>query len=250
MKNLIKRFYPFLTILALLFAHPVLANEWQVIPIRLDLDRATKSGVLTIKNRGDIALNVQIKAFEWSQDANGKDQYSETADLIFLPRIATIEKQADQLVRAAIKVPATAREKTYRLFIEEIPKARKAESTGVAIAVRFGVPIFVKPLKEEIRGEIVKMELAKGVLSATVKNTGNIHFNTNSLVVRMQNSKGEEVFTKDIKGWYLLSDISRDHAVPIPEKACLEAVVAEIEVKADKLNLKRRLDLKKTMCMP
>ncbi len=130
-----------------------LAGEWRVSPIRLELDRKVKSGVLSVINEGGEKLLVQIRAFEWTQDEEGKDQYAETADLVFFPKIMTLEKGEERMIRTGIRVPAAGREKTYRLFIEEIPEPRKGgEGTNVTVAIRFGVPIFVKPIKDENKG--------------------------------------------------------------------------------------------------
>jgi fimbrial chaperone protein len=226
------------------------AGEWQVVPIRLDLSAGVKSGVLTVKNRSDETLNIQLKAFEWSQDQEGKDKYQETTDLIFMPKIATLDKQGEQVVRVGIKIPATSREKTYRLFIEEIPKPRKAESTGIAIAIRFGVPIFIKPLKEEIKGDIEKLEAVKGELSATVSNSGTEHYNITAVNFRLRNIKGDELFSQESKGWYLLSGVSRRYSVTFPAELCKEAAVAEVEVKSDKLDLKKKVEMNVTNCRP
>ena len=108
-----------------------------------------------------------------------------------------------------IKIPAAAKEKTYRIFIEEIPGPKKAEGTAVAIAIKFGVPVFVKPLKTEPKGQIEKLSLQKGVFEAIVHNSGNEHFIIKSLTVSGKNSKGEGIFTKELSGWYLLSAVSR-----------------------------------------
>ena len=243
-----------LSILALLalILLPVVAHagEWQVVPIRLDLGAGAKSGVLTVKNRSDETLNVQLKAFEWSQDQDGKDKYEETADLIFMPKIATLEKQGEQVVRVGVKIPATTREKAYRLFIEEIPKPRKAESTSISIAIRFGVPIFVKPLKEEIKGDVERFEAVNGELSAVVTNSGNTHFNITAVNFRLRNAKGDELFSKESKGWYLLGGVSRRYSAPFPPEICREATALEVDVKSDKLDLKKRVEMNVTSCQP
>ena len=109
-------------------------------PIRLDLGKDAKSSVITVTNEAEEKLNVQMKAMEWSQDADGKDVYTDTSDIIFFPKIMTIEKKEDRIIRVGIKALAVLREKTYRLFVEEIPEPKKAQGTSVAIAIRFGVP--------------------------------------------------------------------------------------------------------------
>jgi fimbrial chaperone protein len=226
------------------------SGEFRVTPIRLDFDRNTKSGVINIINEADEKLNVQMKAFEWTQDGEGKDQYTETNDIIFFPRIMVLEKKEERILRAGIRIPATTKEKTYRLFIEEIPDPKKAEGVNVAIAIRFGVPIFVKPLKEEMKGEIEKVELSKGVLNALVKNRGNSHFIINSIDIKGKKASGEEIFSKELSGWYLLSGVSRLYTTPIPQEVCKDLSKLDIEVKTDRFNLNGKLDVDQAMCLP
>jgi fimbrial chaperone protein len=153
-------------------------------------------------------------------------------------------------LRAGIKIPATTREKTFRLFIEEIPGPRKGEGVNVAIAIRFGVPIFVRPFKEVAKGEIEKIELSKGALNVIVKNIGNVHFTIQSIAIKGKDSKGEEVFTKELNGWYLLNNVSRNYTAPIPEESCKNISRLDIEVKTNRLSINGALDVVQAMCLP
>jgi fimbrial chaperone protein len=226
------------------------SGEWRVAPIRLDLGREAKSGVITVVNEAPEKLQVQLKAFEWTQDAEGKDRYEESADILFFPRILIFDKAEEKIVRAGIRMPAAAREKTYRLFIEEIPQPKKAEGVNVAIAIRFGVPIFVKPLKEDARGEIEKIGMANATFQARVKNTGNLHFIVRSVAVKGKNLKGEEVFSTELGGWYLLAGASRLYETTLPREVCPEVVKVVVEVNTDKVPLTGELAADKTMCAP
>jgi fimbrial chaperone protein len=235
---------------SLTVASVALAGEWRVAPIRLEFDARAKSGLITVFNEGDEKINFQVKAAEWTQDAEGKDQYQDTREVIFFPRIMALDKKGERVIRAGIRIPATTREKTYRLFIEEIPAPQKGEGTIVAINIRFGVPVFVKPLKEDPKGAIEKTELSKSVLNMALKNTGNVHLVINSIDVKGKNAKGEETFSKELSGWYLLSGVKRLYTMPIPEALCKETSGLEIEVKTDRLKLSGRLDVNQEMCLP
>ncbi len=226
------------------------AGEFRVTPIRLDFEKGTKSGVITVINEGEERLTVQMRALEWSQDAEGKDQYTETNDIIFFPRLMSLEKKEEKILRAGIRVPATLKEKTYRLFIEEIPGPKKSEGAHIAIAIRFGVPIFAKPLKEEVKGEIQKIELSKGGLNIVVKNSGNVHFIIHSIDIKGRSERGEVIFSKELSGWYLLSGVSRSYPTSIPNEVCREFKKLEIEVKTNRFNLNGKLDVDQTMCLP
>ncbi len=239
-------------VLLCLFLIPSIAfsGEFRVTPIRLDFDRGTKSGVITIVNEGKDRLNVQMKAFEWTQNADGKDEYTQTNDIIFFPRIMSLEKSEEKILRAGIKIPATTKEKTYRLFIEEIPEPKKAEGVNVAIAIRFGVPIFVKPLKEELKGEIEKVELSKGVLSALIRNKGNTHIIIQSVNIKGKNAKGEETLLKELSGWYLLNGVSRVYTLSVLKESCKDLARLDVEVKTDRFTLNGKLDVDQAMCNP
>lgn len=238
-----------LTLLVLAFlAIPAaaLAGNFGVSPIRLDLDRNARTGAVTVTNDDpDKPLQAQIKLFAWSQDGEGKDSYEESNDLTFFPRLMTLPPQEQRLVRAGIRVPATDREKAYRLFIEEIPEPRKPEQQGtqIAVKVRFGVPVFVKPMKEEPQGEIEKIEISKGAVAVTVKNTGNTHF-----VIQSVSLKAGDLFAKEISGWYLLAGAARSHSAAIPADVCRKLGKLDVTVKTDRLELSRSTEMNKAMC--
>lgn len=226
----------------------VLAGEWRVSPIRLDLGAEAKSGVVSVINEGAGRFQVQMKAFLWEQDTEGKDQYTASDDLVFFPKIMIFDKPEERILRAGIKMPAGMKEKTYRLFIEEIPEPRKAEGTSVAVAIRFGVPIFVKPLKEEPKGEITRLELVKGECRVTVKNSGNVHFIISAVNIKGKNGGGTEVFAKKLDGWYLLNGVSRVYTTAIPREACTETAKLDVEIKTNLFILDGKLDVDKSMC--
>lgn len=232
----------------LLFPRIVLAGEWRVTPIRLDLGKDAKSGAVTVFNESDERLQVQMKAYEWTQDSEGKDRYEETDDILFFPRIMLYGGKGEKILRAGIKFPALEKEKTYRLFIEEIPEPKKAQGASVAIAIRFGLPIFVKPLKEDARGEIASLSMAGGVLNAVASNTGNVHFLVQDVLVRGKDRKGERIFSKELKGWYLLAGASRSYSTDVPADVCPEVDGIDVEVRTDRLVMNGKLVADTSMC--
>lgn len=235
-------------LLLVLAALPAAAGNFGISPIRLDLDRAAKSGAITVSNDETDALRVQIRLFEWVQDATGKDEYRLSEDLVYFPRLMALEKAEQKVVRVGLRTPALEREKAYRLFVEELPAPPAAGAPAgarVAIAVRFGVPIFVKPAKEEAAGEIEKLELAKGVLRVGVRNGGNVHFTIKSIT-----AAAGEGFSKEAPGWYLLAGASREHTLDLTAEACAKLKKLDVTVKADRLELKGSLDVNASMCRP
>lgn len=239
-----------LSILAVVFPAMAGSAEWRVNPIRLEFGREAKSGVITVFNEKPEKLTVRMTAMEWTQDGDGKDAYSDTADLVFFPRILAFEKDGERIVRVGIRSPATAKEKTYRLFIEEVPGQNKAEGVSVAIALRIGVPIFSAPPKEVQKGEIGHVGISKGMAGALVRNTGNVHFVIQSVLVRGRNAKGEEIFSREIAGWYLLAGASRRYETEVPREVCGNLAAIEVEAKTEKFGMSGRMDADPAMCGP
>lgn len=230
----------------LLWAGGAVAGQFGVSPIRLDLDRGARTGAVTISNDDtDKPLQVQMKLFAWTQDAKGDDQYEESGDLTFFPRIMTLPPQEQRLLRAGIHLPPGPAERPYRLFIEEIPGPAKDTAKGaqVSVAIRFGVPIFVAPLKVEAQGVIDKAEVAKGTLQVLVRNTGNVHF-----VIQTLTARSGDAFNNEVSGWYLLPGAARTYSIKIPPDICTKLSKLDVTVKTDKLELTRSVDIDKSMC--
>lgn len=214
----------------------VFAGEWRVIPIRLDFSPKVKSGVLTVKNTGDEALHVSVAAKNWSQDEVGKDQYDDTSEMIFFPKVLMIRPNSERVVRVGVKAPAVKQEKAYRVFITE-SKAPTKNSSQVAVALRVGIPVFAKPLEENIAGGIDDIELSDGAVSFKVRNLGNTHFRTTKLDVIGKNQAGQQVFTQELKGWYLLPGKDQPHKALIPLNVRSQLATIDIKIVTDRMEL-------------
>ncbi len=228
------------------------AGEFQVSPIMLDLGKAAKSGVITVSNVGDAKINLQMQATEWTQDKEGKDRYSESTDIVYFPKIISLDKGGGQMIRVGMKGAPPQSEKAYRLYIEEIPEPRKSEKgkAEVAIAIRFGVPIFIKPASESLKGLIDPITVVKGTATALVRNTGNTHFRISTVTITGRTADGQVVFTKEIKGWYLLAGAERPYSAPIPLDVCSKLEQIQFDIKADVLTLSGSHKINKEMCIP
>lgn len=236
---------------ALLAFGPATAGEFSVNPIRLELGAAVRSGVIVVKNEGKEKLGFQLAAMEWTQDAEGKDQYADSADLIFFPKIMTVEPGQEGLIRVGAKKPVTPTEKTYRLFIEELPgPAKSPEKSGVNVNVliRFGAPVFVNPLKAQDGLEIEGLSLAKAAAGFSAKNTGNRHQVVQGIHLKGKDAGGKEIYALTIADRYLLAGTNKPYSTVINVEQCLRMAALEVEVKTDKASATRKLDVTSAMC--
>lgn len=238
---------------ALLLAAPASKAEFSVNPIRLDLGAAVRNSAISVRNEGKEPLGFQMQAMEWTQDAEGKDKYAETTDLVFFPKIMTIEPGQEGLIRVGVRNPVAPTEKTYRLFIEQLPStrpdARSAQAgAAVNVLIRFGAPVFVAPTAPQDSAEFTATALARGVVTLGVRNTGNRHQVVQGIELKGVDAQGAEVYTLTLADRYLLAGTTKTYTASIPAAQCSKIAGLNVELKTDKVGLKTRLDVNRAMC--
>ncbi len=227
------------------------AGEFSVNPIRLELGTGIRSGVIGVRNEDKQKLGFQLKAFEWTQDASGKDLYLDTSDLVFFPKIMSIEPGEEGLIRVGAKNATVPVEKTYRLFIDELPGiARPPEGSAaqINVLIRFGAPIFVAPLKPQDSLDIESFSLAKGIVSISAKNTGNRHQQVQSIQLKGTDKAGTEVYALTLADRYLLAGTAKSYSTSIAAEQCAKMTALALEFNTDKLSVARKLDVTRAIC--
>jgi fimbrial chaperone protein len=121
------------------------AGSFSISPIRVELATGTRAQVLTVRNEEDRQVVVQLRTLAWSQ-IDGQDHLEPTRDLLATPPLFTLPARGQQIVRIASRHAADAdRELDYRLLIEEVPQAAPEGFTGLQVALRLSLPVFVQP---------------------------------------------------------------------------------------------------------
>ena len=228
------------------------AGDFTVNPVRLDVRNSAKSASVSVVNDGAEKLSFQLQAMDWSQDKDGKDVYTESRDLIFFPKLMTVDPGQEATVRIGFKTNAALVEKTYRLFIEELPgvvKKVEGSSAQINFLVRFGLPIFASPASPQDGLIIDAVEFKGGVLSFMAQNSGNRHQMFKSIRIEGINIAGKSMFGLDIADRYLLASSSKPYKTALSAQQCRELNFVTIDIKTDKVAQSRKLDVKPDMCL-
>ena len=226
------------------------AADFSIAPVRIYFDGKSNTAIRSITNRSAEDLTLQLKTFKWEQDDAGKDVYSPTEDILFFPKIFKIHRDEEKIVRVGTKIPPGRYEKTYRMYLEELPRPQEEHATAVRILMRVGVPIFIRPMEEEAKGGIEKVLLQNGALSIMMKNEGNSHFIIRKINVAGVNDDGKEVFNTATNGGYLLTGVKKSFMIEMSADKCLAAKTLKITIDTDKLSLNDEIDISKEMCGP
>src|SRR5438874_3643474 len=152
------------------------AGSFQVNPVRVDLGASATSAAITVRNDGAAAVVVQTAILAWSQ-ADGKDEYTPADGALATPPLATIPPSGEQIVRVGLRrAPDPRTELAFRLYVQEIPGSERPSFSGLQVALRVGIPVFVAPSGPVTRKlEWTAKRQADGRLALTVENRGNVH---------------------------------------------------------------------------
>jgi fimbrial chaperone protein len=226
-----------------------MAGSFTVSPVKLHLDSKASTTVIRITNNNDERVTVQLDAKEWVQNEIGSDAYKQTKNFVLFPKIVTLEKEEERLIRVGYQGDKNFRnEKTYRLFLEELPVTEPGE-TGLKLALRMAVPIFISPLKEIRKPAIEKVRFSEGKLGVKIENSGNKHFIVEKIAVMGLDRLDKEVFKTDVNGWYVLAGAKRTFVIDIPEKGCIRADKVRVTAEVQNTTMKEDLVLDKTQCV-
>jgi fimbrial chaperone protein len=241
-----------LGLLLLLGATSAHAGGLNVSPIKLDLSPTLTKSLLVLRNDGDEAVRYQVSAHAWSQGPRGEMQLSSTKDIIFLPALFALKPGEERNVRIGVATQFGNIEKTYRIFVEELPPAEKPSqpASQVRVLTRVGVPVFLAPAKVVERRAIEGISVLHGKVHFRVTNGGTAHFREETVRVRGLDSAGKELFTREQRGWYVLAGGSLDYDLELPKDcAGLATVVAQVITEKGE-TFEERAPAKAASCAP
>ena len=204
-----------------------LAASMHVAPLRLDLGPQRPVASMVIGNPEQEEFAVQAEVVAWTQE-NGRDVYTPTRDALINPSIFRIPAGGQQIVRVGLQVGTDARERSYRVFVRQLPQERApGQGTGLQTLLRIGIPVFVAPAQP---AESLDWRLVAGPAGGwdvAVENKGNAHIQITSLVVRRES--GEELLRRSLSHYVLAGS-----TMPIAlDKNALPALTADTALRIE-----------------
>lgn len=207
------------------------ASNLAINPIRVVLDGKNPSAVITLQNASQEARVIQTELLRWTQEG-GHDVYTPARGLLVNPPVFTLPAGQSQLIRIGLnRTPDANQELAYRLYIQEVPPPPKPGFTGLQMALRIGVPVFVSPKaapNPKIRWQANRTPT--GLIQLTVTNEGNFHLHLTD--IRLMEPDNH----RQIIDWY------RVHTYLLPGQSRHLMVKPEFDWTGDHINLSVRTD--------
>jgi fimbrial chaperone protein len=149
-------------------------------------------------------------------------------------------------VRVGSATSQDTREKTYRIFVEELPPANPV-GNGIRVLTKMGIPIFVRPVKEVATATLTDLRQQDGALRFTLANAGTVHVVPQSITVRGL-AGSNTAFDQDLEGWYVLAGGRREFDMAVPKNACAQVTSIVVDVQFASGKLQERLQTPNGAC--
>jgi len=233
--------------LVLLCAGPAAGATFRVSPVQLSLTASSTSGLLTLSNESQETLRFQLTAYRWDEDERGQMQLLPTMDLAVFPTLLSLEPGKERKIRVGTATGSAPSEKTYRVFVEELPPAADAADapagSRIRVLTRMGIPIFLRPSRTETGAEISAARLENARLRFSVRNSGNVHFTLQTIRAVATASSGDTVLDKQENGWYVLAGGTREYDWAMAPQDCARVRSLKIEARTDNGVIETRVEV-------
>ena len=227
------------------------ASTFNVSPTQVFLSGKNSSALLTLRNDSEETLRFQLSIFAWDQSPSGEMTLAPTQDVVFFPALLTLAPKEERKIRVGRVVAPGAVERTYRIFVEELPSLESVANPAASVKVltKMGIPIFVRPAKEDTAAGITGAETHDGTLRFTLANSGTVHFVPERVIVRGI-ADGKPVFETQIPAWYVLAGGRREFEFALPKPDCAHATALQVQVAFNSSTVDQRVDLPAGSCTP
>jgi fimbrial chaperone protein len=234
---------------------PARAANFAISPVDVTLANGERSHLIAVTNRNTVPLRFQLSAYLWKEQPDGRMALTPTDDVIFFPRLFSVQPGEAQNIRVGTIVPATEDEMTYRLVIRQLksfepphPVETIKRVTVITVLTNVSIPVFVEPPVASAQADINSLALRNGTLSFVVRNSGNAHFRIKYLRVEGFGAGPQPVFSKTAEGWYVLAHGSRDYRLAVPSAECSRVNRMDLSVQTDRGELRNELPVSAANC--
>lgn len=198
------------------------AGGLEVEPVVVYLSAFKTNEVVNIRNTSDDSARYQVTLTSWTQGTDGAIQTEPSKDLMVFPELFKLKRGAARNLRIGVKATQFGEvEKTYRIFITELPPPPKAGVQGVRVLTRLGIPVFLSPtIGPGAQGLVAGLAVQGPQVRFALTNKGNAHFKPLRVTLQARGADSVVLAEKKWAGWYVLAGGERVFEEALRPEVC------------------------------
>lgn len=188
------------------------AASLRVSPVIIDLVAPSMASSIRVKNDDKQAINVQARIFRWYQK-NGADFFESAPSVAVSPPMMALKPGVDNIIRIVRTSKAPVKgEESYRLIVDELPRAGNRSSTAVTLVVRHSIPVFFAAPETRDADPVWSVRHKQGGYEVSVVNKGGTRLRVSNL--DLKNAAGVSIARREGLVGYVLGQSSATWLVP------------------------------------
>jgi len=204
-----------------------------VWPTQVHFAPGQQTRTITLENRKDQAVTIQVTPMAWSQGPDGRDKYHDTGELLVFPRMVTIEPGQKQILRLGLAHPEVRSGSTYRVIVNELP-VQGLKPGAMNFVVTLSVPVFIDPPDPVRDASVQALALESGHLTVRVRNDGNVYVQPAEILFTLLDTEGFPISQVTTRGWYVLPGASRRFDASVSSPDCAGARRLRVDIDLDR----------------
>jgi fimbrial chaperone protein len=157
-----------------------------------------------------------------------------TRDLVFFPRLLVLAPGAQRVIRVGLATSVGPVEKSYRIFIEELPPVETEQAApadgGVRVRVRVGIPVFVQPAGGRAEPRLTGLGARQRRVMFELQNPGTVHVPPHRVRATGYGDDGNVLWERELGGWYVLAKSLRRYEIEIGPEDCSKTRVIGVDL--------------------
>jgi fimbrial chaperone protein len=218
------------------FCSSALAGGIKVSPVTLTLSPAASSSTFVLTNQGTELVRFHITAFAWGEQPDGQMSLTPTTEIVFFPAMVSLKPGEARKVRVGVNVKPAALERSYRVFVQELPELVKTTGQRVSVVgmlTKMGIPVFYEASTRTAAPAITGLAMTGHSVKFNLSNRGTAHYRATKIVISAKDGSSV-IQTVEAKGWYILAGGSRPYVVELPQAVCATLKSVQVDLESDK----------------
>ncbi|MBS2025194.1 MAG: molecular chaperone [Deltaproteobacteria bacterium] len=224
-------------LIALMVLAPLAARAGglDIAPVNVELKPSETSGFVTLHNGGGDTLRFEVKLTVWTQGKDGQIVTEPSRALVWFPELFVLKPGESRHIRVGTTPEQFGEvEKTYRMFITELPAPAGAPGPQVRVLTQLGVPIFLAPKNGgQAKAELTAPQLEAGAVTFSLRNPGLVHLKTKRTTLEALGEGDAPLSQKSWDGWYVLAKGEREYREAVPKDLCAKVRKLQATVEID-----------------
>jgi P pilus assembly chaperone PapD len=214
-----RRLAAFFLLLALSAALP--AAEFQVNPVRVELEGHRRADTLLVSNRAAEPLRFEVTVNEWRMAADGAWQLVPSDELIVHPLLLEVPAGGAARLRVGTLEPIVdGPERAFRIEMLEQASPGSARPNALRMVAKVSLPVFVRAGAAKAVPQVRAPAIRRGALEFGLHNAGDSYLAPQKLALELRSARGDVLHRQELGSNYVLAGATFPVRARVPADAC------------------------------